>query len=87
MLDGPLEIAVVGPSGPERSALEDRARRVPGAVVVVSDGPRDDIPLLTGRTTVEGRPAAYVCRHQVCERPVTDPADLGWTQADEGKPR
>ena len=76
MLDGPLEIAVVGPPGPERNALEDRARRVPGAVVVVSEGPRDDIPLLTGRTMVDGRPAAYVCRHQVCERPVTDPADL-----------
>jgi uncharacterized protein YyaL (SSP411 family) len=87
MLDGPLEIAVVGPPGPERGALEDRARRVPGAVVVVSDGPRDDIPLLTGRTTVEGRPAAYVCRNQVCERPVTDPADLGWSRADEGKLR
>jgi uncharacterized protein len=76
MLDGPLEIAVVGPPGPERSALEDRARRVPGAVVVVSEGPRDDIPLLTGRVTVDGRAAAYVCRHQVCERPVTDPAHL-----------
>jgi uncharacterized protein len=76
MLDGPLEIAVVGPPGPERGALEDRARRVPGAVVVVSDGPRDDIPLLTGRTTVDGLAAAYVCRNQVCERPVTDPADL-----------
>ncbi len=76
MLDGPLEIAVVGPPGPDRSALEDRARRVPGAVVVISDGPRDDIPLLAGRTAVEGRPAAYVCRNHVCERPVTDPADL-----------
>ncbi len=88
MLDGPLEIAVVGTAGPERDALEDRARRVPGAVVVVSDGPRDDIPLLTGRTTVDGRPAAYVCRHQVCERPVTDPADLqAGTAPDEGEPR
>jgi uncharacterized protein YyaL (SSP411 family) len=76
MLDGPLEIAVVGPPGPERDALEETARRVPGAVVVVAEGPRDDIPLLTGRTPVEGRAAAYVCRHQVCERPVTDPADL-----------
>jgi uncharacterized protein len=76
MLEGPLEIAVVGPPGPERSALEDRARRVPGAVVVVSDGPRDDIPLLIGRELVDGRPAAYVCRHQLCERPVTDPDDL-----------
>jgi len=87
MLDGPLEIAVVGPPGPARSALEDRARRVPGAVVVVSDGPRDDIPLLTGRTAVDGRPAAYVCRHHVCERPVTDPAELGWTLDDKGELR
>jgi uncharacterized protein YyaL (SSP411 family) len=49
---------------------------VPGAVVVVSEDAREDVPLLTGRTVVDGRPAAYVCRHQVCERPVTDPADL-----------
>lgn len=76
MLDGPPEIAVVGAPGPDRDALEARARRVPGAVVVVVDGPREDIPLLAGRTDVGGRPAAYVCRHQVCERPVTDPADL-----------
>ena len=86
MLDGPLEVAVVGPPGPERRALEDRARRMLGAVVVVSDGPRDDIPLLSGRTPVDGRPAAYVCRGLVCERPVTDPADLGWESADEGEP-
>ena len=39
MLDGPLEIAVVGPAGPDRDALAARARRVPGAVVVVADGP------------------------------------------------
>jgi hypothetical protein len=45
-------------------------------VVVVADGPRDDIPQLSGRTEVDGRPAADVCRGQVCERPVTDPAEL-----------
>ncbi|MGZ4496754.1 MAG: thioredoxin domain-containing protein [Nocardioides sp.] len=76
MLDGPLEVAVVGPAGPERDALAARARRAPGAVVVVADGPRDDVPLLSGRTPVGGRAAAYVCRHQVCERPVTDVAAL-----------
>jgi uncharacterized protein YyaL (SSP411 family) len=76
MLDGPPEIAVVGPAGPERDALERRARLLPGAVVVVSDGPRDDIPLLTGRTPVDGRPAAYLCRNHVCQHPVTDPAAL-----------
>ena len=76
MLEGPLEVAVVGPVGTERDALERRARQIPGAVVVVADGPREDIPLLTGRTAVDGRPTAYVCRGQVCERPVNDPAEL-----------
>ena len=76
MLDGPEEIAVVGAPGPARDALAAAARRRPGAVVVVADGPREDVPLLAGRTEVDGRPAAYVCRRQVCERPATDPADL-----------
>jgi len=77
MQDGPLEVAVVGPAGPDRDALAARARRLPGAVVLVADGPRDDVPLLAGRTAVDGRAAAYVCRGFVCERPVTSPADLG----------
>ena len=47
-----------------------------GAVVVVADEARDDVPLLAGRTAVDGAPAAYVCRGFVCDRPVTDPAGL-----------
>ncbi len=77
MLDGPREIAVVGRAGSARDALEHRARQVAGAVVVVAEAARDDIPLLTGRAEVDGHPAAYVCRNHVCERPVTDPAELG----------
>ncbi|MFT4286059.1 thioredoxin domain-containing protein [Nocardioides sp.] len=81
MADGPEEIAVVGSPGPARDALAAAARRRPGAVVLVTDGPRDDIPLLAGRTEVDGRPAAYLCRGFVCERPVTDPADLAQRSA------
>jgi hypothetical protein len=77
MLDGPLEVAVVGPAGAARDALAARARRLPGAVVVVADEARDDVPLLAGRTAVDGAPAAYVCRGFVCERPVTDPFGIG----------
>ena len=76
MLEGPVEIAVVGRPGPERDALARVARRRPGAVVLVAEPGRDDVPLLEGRVEVDGRPAAYVCRNLVCERPVTDPADL-----------
>jgi len=74
MADGPEEIAVVGPAGPQRDALAERARRRPGAVVVVADGPVAGIPLLDGREPVDGQPAAYICRGFVCERPVTDAA-------------
>lgn len=76
MVDGPREVAVVGPPGPERDALAQAAYALPGAVVVVADGPRDDWPLLAGRVAVDGVPAAYVCRHHVCAAPVTDPAEL-----------
>ena len=72
MLEGPLEVAVVGPPGAERDELAARARAHPTALVVVADGPVDGIPLLAGRTPVDGRPAAYICRGFVCERPVTD---------------
>ncbi|KQY56410.1 thioredoxin domain-containing protein [Nocardioides sp. Root140] len=76
MLEGPDEIVVVGRPGLERDRLELAARRRHGAVVLVVEPGRDDIPLLVGRDEVDGAPAAYVCRHMVCERPVTDPALL-----------
>jgi uncharacterized protein YyaL (SSP411 family) len=79
MLDGPREVAVVGPAGPARDALAEAAYGLPGAVVVVADTSRDDLALLAGRDAVDGRPAAYVCRHHVCAAPVTDPAGVRTT--------
>ena len=76
MADGPEEIAIVGPAGPQRDVLAERARRRPGAVVVVADAPVEGIPLLAGRGPVDGQAAAYICRGFVCERPITDPAAL-----------
>ena len=79
---GPAEVAVVGPGDdPRTRALYLAAVRdtSPGAAVVAGD-PVDpsssSVPLLVGRPLVDGRPAAYVCRGFVCERPVTDPAGL-----------
>jgi len=76
---GPVEVVVVGAPGPARDALERAAldARHPSALVVVTapadqESDADDVPLLAFRGEVDGRPAAYVCRDMVCERPVTD---------------
>ena len=71
-------MAVVGPSGAERDALEQAARRhAPfGSVVVAAEPGESTIPLMADRDLVDGRPAAYVCRNLVCQRPVTSVEDL-----------
>lgn len=77
LLDGPREIAVVGPAGGElhRTALLGRA---PGAVVAVGEGEAagTEFPLLVDRPRVGGAPTAYVCRHFVCDAPTTDAGEL-----------
>jgi uncharacterized protein YyaL (SSP411 family) len=80
MIDGPREVAVVGPLGDSRTQELHRTALLataPGAVVAVGDPaapPR--VPLMLDRPLVDGRPAAYVCRQLACERPTTDAAEL-----------
>jgi uncharacterized protein len=80
VLSGPAEIAVVGPSTPQRDELHHTALAAapPGAVIACSDVTRDGalIPLLRGRGAVDGKAAAYVCRNFTCRAPVTDAGDL-----------
>jgi uncharacterized protein len=77
-LDGPAEVAVVGPAGPGRDELEHAARRdAPGGSVVVAAEPGgSDIVLMADRGLVDGLPAAYVCRNLACQRPVTSVEEL-----------
>ncbi|MEU1573008.1 thioredoxin domain-containing protein [Streptomyces collinus] len=75
-LDGPREVAVVGPS------LDDEGTRslhrtallgtAPGAVVAVGVPESEEFPLLSGRPLVGGEPAAYVCRNFTCDAPTTE---------------
>jgi uncharacterized protein len=44
--------------------------------LVLAGGAEDGVPLLAGRTPVDGRAAAYVCEHFSCRRPVTEPDEL-----------
>ncbi|MEV7450385.1 thioredoxin domain-containing protein [Streptomyces nigra] len=80
LLDGPREVAVVGPSLSDeatktlhRTALLGTA---PGAVVAVGAAESDEFPLLADRPLQQGAPAAYVCRNFTCDAPTTDPERL-----------
>ncbi len=72
-LSPPRELAIVGPpdSDVARAAL---ARWDPKAVVAF--GPAEGVPLLEGKTLVDGKPAVYICERFACQAPVTDAAAL-----------
>ncbi|MEU2869379.1 thioredoxin domain-containing protein [Streptomyces olivoreticuli] len=92
LLDGPREVAVVGPEDHpvtrelHRTALLSTA---PGLAVAVGGPPADgdaagaEVPLLAHRTLLDGRPAAYVCRAFTCEAPTGDPEVLAERLAGE----
>jgi uncharacterized protein YyaL (SSP411 family) len=70
-LSPPRELAIVGPVHSEvaRAAL---APWRPNTVVAV--GQSDHVPLLAGKTLVDGKAAVYVCERFACQAPFTDPA-------------
>ena len=80
LLDGPREVAVVGPD------LDDDATKAlhhtallgtaPGAVVALGSEGSGEFPLLADRPLRDGEPTAYVCRNFTCDAPTTDPDRL-----------
>ena len=69
------EVAIVGArdddAGVAALARVVRGRYAPH--VVLAGGAGDGVPLLEGRTAVDGLAAAYVCEHFACQAPVTEP--------------
>jgi uncharacterized protein YyaL (SSP411 family) len=88
---GPVaEVALVWRPGEERALapLLDTVfgRYQPNRVLVgAAEGSAAGagLPLLAERSTMSGRPTAYVCRHYVCQLPVTEPEALA-RQLDAG---
>jgi uncharacterized protein YyaL (SSP411 family) len=64
------ELAIVGPAD-SPIARRVLARFEPHTVVAF--GPSASVPLLEGKTLVDGQPAVYVCERFACQAPVTDP--------------
>jgi uncharacterized protein YyaL (SSP411 family) len=72
-LSTPREVAVIG--GPDDEVAHAAlAGFEPNTVVAF--GPSDDVPLLEGKTKVDGKPTVYVCERFACRAPVTEPAEL-----------
>jgi hypothetical protein len=77
------EVAIVGrPGAPDTGALLASVWGTyqPNRVLAAADpgdaAAKGEVPLLADRPAVDGRATAYVCEHFVCQRPVTEPADL-----------
>ena len=77
LLSTPKEVAIVGnnPFDIQPMLQEVWRHYLPNKVVAASFG-IESIPLLEGRTPINGLPTAYVCEHYTCQNPVTDVASL-----------
>ena len=79
MVDGPMQIAIVGAKGEETEKLWRLAwtATAPGAVVARAAPDADSqIGLLQNRAMLDGVATAYLCRGFVCDLPTNDPNKL-----------
>ncbi|HEY8166909.1 MAG TPA: thioredoxin domain-containing protein [Gemmatimonadaceae bacterium] len=78
---GAVEVAIAGrPGEADFSLLESEvaAHYVPSLVLAGGDsGMSHDIALMEGRTSINGRATAYVCRSYSCDEPATSADVLG----------
>jgi hypothetical protein len=75
------EVALIAPAGAGLEALSEltgelRSRYRPNVVLAAAEQGATEPPLLAGRPSLNGDPAAYVCERFVCQAPVGTAAEL-----------
>jgi hypothetical protein len=82
LLEGPVELALVGQPGEAAfEALRAAIARhyLPDRIIAHHDPTAGDppaFPLLAGKGLVRGKAALYVCRNFACQAPITDPTEV-----------
>ena len=83
-LDEPLQVVILSPRGVDPALLVKEVRRtfLPNKVLtVVEEGKAfeaqaKELPWIEGKSAMDSKPTAFVCRGRVCDSPTTDPAEL-----------
>jgi len=82
LTEGPIELALVGRTNdPKRAAIQQALREVylPNRIIGSTDlvDGSSSHPLLSGKGTIHGHAALYLCRNFACQQPLTDPLAVG----------
>lgn len=76
LLSTPKEIAIVGEKGDAKTEAMLAALHgmyLPNKILAMRELPEEQtLPLLAGKTQIDGRATAYVCENYVCQAPTTD---------------
>ena len=85
-LGRPIELAIIGgldDGSAEPLIAVTRSKYLPNRLLAGANGPNGkQMPLLSDRQKIDGRPTAYLCEGFVCQAPTTDPTELA-RQLDE----
>jgi uncharacterized protein len=77
LTEGPLELALLGDETHEHFGAFQQAVAecyLPNRILAAgSDGRVSTLPLLAGKSAIDGKPALYICRNFSCQQPLTEP--------------
>ena len=80
LLHPPVELALVGPAGGREPFVRVLAGRYIPHLLIAAGEDGDEaaahLPILRGRTALDGRTTAYLCEQFTCRQPTTRPEEL-----------